>query len=160
MREHCQQRQGALALATKGAVLVALGLSSFPGLNAAPLGVEVSARGHTVTTITLTRTDNDTTKEVHVGVRIVVQLPENPTTGYSWEVDSSNDRIIRLRSSVYSHGSPDRVGGGGERSFTFEAMGVGTDEIRLKNWRKWQGEQSIAERFVVTVRVLQESAQP
>ena len=104
-------------------------------------------------TITLTRTDHGRSIEAQVGDRITVSLEENPTTGFRWAVDKNDDDVVALSSSEYAAAPRSRVGGGGQRVVTFEVRKTGDSAIQLKLWRAWEGDQSITQRFAVTLRV-------
>ena len=102
--------------------------------------------------ITLTRADEGRTVDVHAGDTVLVRLEENPTTGYRWAAEAGDDQVVALESSDYVQpGSA--VGGGGERLFTFRAKKAGSATVRLKLWREWEGETSVARTFTVAVRV-------
>jgi inhibitor of cysteine peptidase len=103
--------------------------------------------------LTLTQADNGKSVEARQGDPIVIRLDENPTTGYRWAVDKSNDGVIALQHMDYAQASGTGVGGGGQRTFTFKAIGSGTAAIQLKLWRDWEGDKSITDRFNVTVQV-------
>lgn len=100
----------------------------------------------------LTPADNGKTITVSPGSRIVVGLPENPTTGYSWTVDGL-DPEVRLVSSEYVEGKDVQIGGSGTRTLVFEARGSGSHHIRLKRWRHWEGDASVRERYQVGVNI-------
>ena len=104
-------------------------------------------------TITLTRTDHGRSIEAQVGDRITVSLEENPTTGFRWAVDKNDDDVVALSSSEYAVVPRSRVGGGGQRVVTFEVRKTGASAIQLKLWRAWEGDQSVTQRFAVTLRV-------
>jgi len=48
-------------------------------------------------TITLTRAEHGKSVEAQVGDRIIVSLDENPTTGFRWAIDKSDDEWWRLK---------------------------------------------------------------
>jgi inhibitor of cysteine peptidase len=100
----------------------------------------------------LTPADNGKTITVQPGSRIVVDLPENPTTGYSWTVDDL-DPEVPLVSSEYAGGKSVQMGGGGTRTLVFEAKGSGSHKIRLNRWRHWEGDASVRERYQVGVNI-------
>src|SRR5262245_61588012 len=103
--------------------------------------------------MTLTRGDNGKTIEVQAGDSVVVRLDENPTTGFIWAIDQDNDDILPLRHSDYTMAPGAGIGGGGQRTLTFQAQKAGTVSLQLKLWREWEGDQSITERFFVTIQV-------
>lgn len=104
--------------------------------------------------ITLTQVDKDKSVEAHPGDEIVVSLAENPGTGYQWAIAQSDEHILALEETRYV---PDptggRVGGGGQRLFSFQAQKAGTVSLRLDLWRPWEGEKSVVDRFAVLIDV-------
>jgi inhibitor of cysteine peptidase len=104
----------------------------------------------------LTAADNGTTIETRPGTRILVRLPENPTTGYRWTPEQGDERVIAPLSSEYATRPDAAVGGGGSAVLAFEARAPGEGTIRLKRWRDWEGEGSVRERYEVKVRVRSE----
>jgi inhibitor of cysteine peptidase len=103
--------------------------------------------------ITLTEADNAKSFEVRQGALVVVRLKENPTTGYQWAVEGGEGNVLALQSSDYMQEPLAGVGGGGQRTFMFKAIGTGTTRLRLKLWRDWQGDASIIAHFEVTLQV-------
>lgn len=101
----------------------------------------------------LAQADTGGTFEVHQGDGIVIELEENLTTGYQWELVSVDEEIAGLHSSEYSLPDDAQIGEGGRRILTFEAHSVGSTEIHLKQYRPWEGDRSIIERFDVTLKV-------
>jgi inhibitor of cysteine peptidase len=106
-----------------------------------------------VATITLTRAEHGKSIEAQVGDLITVSLDENPTTGFRWAIDKSDDDVVALQTSEYAVASSSKMGGGGQRVVTFKARKAGVAAIHLKLWREWEGDQSITQRFAVTLRV-------
>jgi inhibitor of cysteine peptidase len=100
----------------------------------------------------LTLRDNDGTAEVHNGDSVRINLPENATTGFRWAIDRYDEQLFEVVATVpnYSKGS---VGAAGEVSFIFRAKKAGSGEIALKNWRHWEGESSVTNRFRVRLRI-------
>jgi inhibitor of cysteine peptidase len=106
-----------------------------------------------VATITLTHTEHGKSIEAQVGDRIAVSLDENPTTGFRWALDKSDDEVVALSSSEYAVAPGSRMGRGGQRVVTFEARKAGVSAIRLKLWRRWEGDSSVTQQFAITLRV-------
>lgn len=103
--------------------------------------------------VTLTQRDNGKSIQIQVGDRVVVQLPENPTTGFQWSLDHTNDEVLQLENSEYNSPLAGSVGGSGQHTFTFQGKKPGVAESHFKLWRDWEGDKSITKRFVVTVEV-------
>jgi inhibitor of cysteine peptidase len=84
---------------------------------------------------------------------IVIELPENPTTGFRWSLRSQVAPALRTRSDLFEHRAEARPGAGGSRRFEFTASAPGTAAISLWHWREWEGEGSVTKRYHVTVTV-------
>ncbi|HLZ60111.1 MAG TPA: protease inhibitor I42 family protein [Ktedonosporobacter sp.] len=102
---------------------------------------------------TLTSADQGKTVTVHTGDKIIIQLGENPSTGYTWAVASSDEQILKLQDSAYTATPPVQPGSGGTRTFTFVAQKSGTVPLQLKYWRSFEGDRSIVRRFEATIQV-------
>lgn len=102
------------------------------------------------------QTDREKTFQVSQDDVVLIRLEENPTTGYRWEVDAVDDRVVELQNSNYSMATESGVGGGGVRTFTFKAKSPGTGSIRLKLRRAWESEDAATNHFAVTICVLEE----
>jgi inhibitor of cysteine peptidase len=87
------------------------------------------------------------------GATIEVTLPENPTTGYRWAVESIDASILQLRNSAYSMNPGVGIGGGGARTMTFHATSVGKTNLMLKLWREWEGDATAIDHFRAIVNV-------
>jgi inhibitor of cysteine peptidase len=97
----------------------------------------------------LTKVDDGGVVAVAVGERIAIELPENPTTGYRWQLEG--DAGIVVVSGVHTPASGG-VGGGGVRRFVLYADRPGQLGVRAKLWRAWSGEGSVLERFTLAVQ--------
>lgn len=98
----------------------------------------------------LTEADKGKSFEVRRNDIVVIRLQENPTTGYRWEVDKSDEKILALQGSEFLLPKDPKFGEGGTRVFKFKAKAAGTARIQLKHWQKWEGADSIIDRFDVT----------
>jgi inhibitor of cysteine peptidase len=103
--------------------------------------------------ITLTQADKGRSITVHADDKIIINLIENPTTGYVWAIDKMNPTVLVSQDPTFSSTSGGAIGSGGTRIFTFTANQPGTVPLQFKLWRKWQGDSSIIERYDVTIRV-------
>ena len=106
-----------------------------------------------MSSIPLTHADKGTTVDVPEGGEVVIRLEENPTTGYVWALDQTDDTVLRLQSSDVSPPSGSALGAGGARTFTFTAGQPGTAHLELKLWREWEGDSSTIERYDVDIQV-------
>lgn len=129
------------ALALAAATPLALG---------SPAGARPLASAAAAATVTVGPAANGTTVRLHVGDRLVVRLPGNPTTGYRW----SALRVpapLRLLSSVYVPSQPKRLGQGGTYVFRF-AAGRGSGTLKLVYRRPWETKKPPLRTFTLTVR--------
>lgn len=96
----------------------------------------------------LTDADRGRTIEVRYGETLTLRLPENPSTGYHWMVEKSAG--LEQIASRFS-ASSSAVGSGGVRVIDWRVGAPGSFRLRLKNWREWEGDHSVIDRFEVTV---------
>ena len=99
-----------------------------------------------------TQRDTDRTLEIHLGDSVQISLPENATTGFRWAIDRYDEEYLEVVATE-SHYPENALGSGGDVSFVFRAKKVGTGEIVLKNWRHWEGDSSVTNRFRVRLRL-------
>jgi len=71
------------------------------------------------------------------GDTLKVQLPENPTTGYRWAVDTPGSTALALTEDDYQPAG-EGIGGGGFRILRFAATGLGSANLQCKLSRSWQ----------------------
>ncbi len=111
-----------------------------------------SSKGNRMSAV-LTEADKGKTVQLHVGGDIVIRLPENAATGYRWEVDAADKSLVGVSEGAYLAASK-AVGSGGQAQWIVHAKAPGTTPVKLKCWRRWEGERSVIERFEVSLRVV------
>jgi len=97
----------------------------------------------------LNEQDSSRTVYTELGKVVTVCLKENPTTGYRWTVETANG-LEQIGDHFKAGGA---IGAAGVREFQFRSRKVGSYELRIKNWREWEGESSIMARFAVKIIV-------
>ncbi|KAF5064671.1 protease inhibitor I42 family protein [Proteiniclasticum sp. QWL-01] len=99
--------------------------------------------------------DSAATIEVDRGEVMTISLKENPTTGYRWSYEPlpGIQPIGDDYKAVRSEGSEEAVGVAGLRELQFIPTQPGTFTLQLKNWREWEGESSVIDRFTVKIIV-------
>ncbi len=86
------------------------------------------------------------------GETLQISLPENPTTGFRWSIESSGEPACSLIDSSFEPaGGP--PGAGGHHRWRFAAVRSGQARIALAYGRPWAHGQAPARTFSVTVRV-------
>ena len=106
------------------------------------------------TMLLLAETDNDRTVDIRLGETARINLPENATTGYRWEIDRYDEEFIKMLATE-PHYTANAVGSGGEVAFIFQGKKIGIGEIVLKHWRSWEGDSSVTARFRIRLHVRQ-----
>jgi len=107
----------------------------------------------TLAPITLTEIDNGKTITLQKGDRLQITLPENPTTGFQWAIETKPKNLLSLEKSDYVASSPQLIGSGGQRTLTLLAKKTGKTYLNLKLWRSWEGDKSIVNRYQITLQI-------
>src|SRR5262245_22525929 len=103
--------------------------------------------------VELSPSDGGQSISVHPGDEILIRLPENPTTGFRWEVDSA-DPIVTSVGDEFELGQPATVGSGGTRVLRFRvATSTGIGRLTLKLRQPWEGDASVTDSFSIDLEV-------
>ncbi|MRR29915.1 hypothetical protein EG834_06260 [bacterium] len=88
---------------------------------------------------------------------MILTIDGNPTTGYTWEVESVDENVLKPAGKAdYSTDfrlRPGMTGVGGTYKFKFTAVSAGSTTLKLKYWRSFEPENPPVETFEVTVNV-------
>jgi len=77
--------------------------------------------------------------ESKVGKNVQVKLVSNPTTGYSWKIESISPKdIVRSIGSRYEPSEKELTGSGGVEVWTFRAVKKGSVQVRFVYQRPWE----------------------
>ncbi len=87
--------------------------------------------------------------ELHVGDSIEVQLPENPTTGWRWQVIAAAEPVCEKASQTFEPARADKPGAPGLLRCEFRVVVPGNARIELVSKRAWSSE--LAGRFTLEV---------
>jgi inhibitor of cysteine peptidase len=101
-------------------------------------------------TVTITDKDKDAKVELAKGDKLLVKLPANPTTGFTWVVASGETDSLRSKGKpTYQPADKDKkvVGGGGTQTFTFDAGTAGEVEIVMHYKRPFEKDKEPAKTF-------------
>jgi inhibitor of cysteine peptidase len=100
--------------------------------------------------LVIDETKNNCAIEISVGDSFRVQLSENPTTGYRWNLQADGAPALRMAQDSFE--APGNApGGGGLRYWNFSADHPGSTELRMELRRSWQPQP--VNSFAVTVSV-------
>ncbi len=101
--------------------------------------------------------DADSGKSVQLkqGEKLEITLESNPTTGYSWDVDSVDEGVLRMVGKPEYKAESKRIGAGGKTTFVFEAASSGKTTLKLVYHRPWEKgkKKEPVKTFEVTVEV-------
>lgn len=99
---------------------------------------------------------NGTAIRLAPGQSLEISLPGNPTTGYSWTVESAAAPQLRMSGEpTYVPESTDTtlVGGGGTYTFSFQGEESGSARLELAYHRTWETGVAPLESFSLDVTV-------
>ncbi|WP_169746901.1 protease inhibitor I42 family protein [Edaphobacter aggregans] len=101
-------------------------------------------------TITVTEQNDGGQVRAQVGDTLELHLAENATTGYRWEPDNLDTHLFELEEATANYPSG-VVGSGGDAQFRIKVLAAGSATLRLKYWRRWEGESGVLKRFSVKI---------
>jgi inhibitor of cysteine peptidase len=107
--------------------------------------------------------DNGKRARVPLGKNILIRLPGNPTTGYTWQASGVSSAAVRMLGQPQFSAAPatqGKVGAGGTYSFKFQAVQPGAATIKLVYLRPWEKNKPPAQTFTVTLDVLRPQSAP
>lgn len=103
--------------------------------------------------VVVTSEDDGTTMAMIPDTQVLVALDSNATSGYEWAVDTLDTAVVEFLGSDYVAPADGAVGQGGTQELEFHALEEGTTTLKLKYWRPWEGDESIADRWEITFEV-------
>lgn len=96
-----------------------------------------SCGGDGTATRTLTPADFGTTRTVGLHELVVLELPENPSTGFTWRQSWTPETALGMTWEYQT--SAAQTGGGGTRCFVYETLERGQATITVQYGRWWEG---------------------
>ncbi len=104
-------------------------------------------------------TERDSGRAVELnGEVLVLTLESNPSTGYGWQVQGRDGRILRrLEASEWLPDTPGKLGGPGKELLRFAAVGKGKATLNLAYTRPWETAAAPAKTFSLEVNVSEPS---
>jgi inhibitor of cysteine peptidase len=95
---------------------------------------------------------NGTTIRLRPTDQLVVSLPGNATTGYSWRIQSVDQTVLKHVGTRYIPKKPIRVGSGGTYVLRFRAGFSGVTTLKLV-YKQAGRSAKVAKRFTLAVSV-------
>lgn len=96
--------------------------------------------------------NNGQTFDATIGQVFEIRLPENPTTGFRWDMASGKPAYAVIRDE-FRPPQPARPGAPGEHTWELKALAAGDCEIELSYRRRWQPDDQPANTFRVRLHV-------
>jgi len=110
---------------------------------------ETVKTGHVVT-----EADNGTSISIKNGANFVLQLRENPSTGYSWQLNVSEGLIILSDGYTQDEAPEGKVGVPGTHTWTIEAADQGSQQVNGIYKQPWMNTTGTEYNFTLTVEVI------
>jgi inhibitor of cysteine peptidase len=101
----------------------------------------------------LSESDAAVSTTINIGDSFTIDLNENPTTGYRWELEF-DDSMLELRQDHYQTHSGAMIGGGGRRQWMFVATTLGATSLRFKLCRGWEVESTALQQLIFEVLIV------
>ena len=103
---------------------------------------------------TFTEADNNKSGNITQNTRFAVVLPENPTTGFTWNATLSDG--LELQSSDYrqDEAPPGMVGVGGHHTWVIVAKDTGDQKFSALYRRSWENVTGNETGYTVNIHVV------
>ncbi|WP_378732870.1 protease inhibitor I42 family protein [Nocardia brasiliensis] len=106
--------------------------------------------------VTATDVDNGKERRLTVGQPLVVTLPANPSTGYSWQIAEVDTNVVRAQGEPAFTPDPNvpvAPGSGGTSVWTFVGNAPGISRLTMDYLRPWEQGMEPAQTFSLTIKV-------
>ncbi|MGY2006217.1 protease inhibitor I42 family protein [Nocardia gipuzkoensis] len=100
--------------------------------------------------------DHGQQRRLHVGQRLIVALPANPSTGYSWSIAKVDAAVVKLDGEADFEPDPAvpvAPGAGGTSVWTFVGAAAGVTALTMEYTRPWEQGLEPARTFSLTIEV-------
>jgi len=116
------------------------------------VAVACGGRRGAETEVRLTARDTGKERHIAVGGKLTIALPSNPTTGYAWELASSDSAILDNPGHDFVPPQSTLTGAGGTEEWHFVGKSTGKTEVKLNYRRSWEKGPPL-ETYSVTIVV-------
>jgi inhibitor of cysteine peptidase len=100
----------------------------------------------------LVASDSGRTLELSLNETLEIELSENPTTGYRWQISQNGAPVLELAGDTFQLGSSSGIGGGGTRKLEFHSNVAGATTLRIVYGRPGV-KDSIKQEFTLNLHV-------
>jgi inhibitor of cysteine peptidase len=103
-------------------------------------------------TLRLTHADSGSTITLHPGDTLEIVLPGNPTTGYTWELKTGSEALLKQQGEPVFTPDSKALGAEGRMTFRFDVVAIGKGSLVLLYRRPF--EQGIKPLRTFGIRVV------
>ncbi|HSB66349.1 MAG TPA: protease inhibitor I42 family protein [Anaerolineales bacterium] len=105
--------------------------------------------------IRLSEKDGDcgSTVELNTGDTLLLILEGNPTTGYTWEIESNDPAVIKPDGKPEFNSESEAIGAGGTYTFRFNAVAKGQVTLKLVYHRSFEANMPALKSCELTIKV-------
>lgn len=95
-------------------------------------------------------------KEITVKIRdrIIIELVELGSAGYTWNIENLDSRYLEVVSENTKKGSEDKIGAPVIHVWYVKAKKTGNTEIRMNYYRKWEGVKNSKDYFLIKLKII------
>ncbi len=98
---------------------------------------------------------NGKTVSVKVGQRLFVRLPSNPSTGYEWSLDKTDEKLLAPDGeTTFDVADANLEGAPTIQTLFFKAKGIGKVALELKYTRPWEKDKAPVKVYKITVNIV------
>lgn len=90
---------------------------------------------------------------MEMGQELAITLPANPTTGFSWEIQSGVNGVLQPVGEPEFKANSDLLGAGGSQILRFETVQAGETGLTLVYRRPWEKDIAPEGRYTVHIIV-------
>jgi inhibitor of cysteine peptidase len=109
--------------------------------------------GRQLKTITLSEPQAGSQAVLQVGDTLQVNLEGNPSTGYTWSVESLDVSVLTLAGEPEFHPASGALGASGTLTYRFEAVGAGQTTLNMIYSRPFEKSVPSLKTFAASVVV-------
>jgi inhibitor of cysteine peptidase len=102
----------------------------------------------------VTEADNGTSIRPKKGENFTLQLRENPTTGYSWQLNLSDGLSILSDEYTQDEAPKEMTGVPGTHSWIIKAVDQGSQQVNGIYKRSWENTTGTEDNFTLAVEVI------
>jgi inhibitor of cysteine peptidase len=113
----------------------------------------VTAQTATQATVELGELGQSASVQLRAGDTLRVVLAANPSTGYSWQANQNDARVLAVNDIENQRAQITRIGAMRSQTLAFTAKAPGQDALTLNYARPWEKNAKPARTYAVNVRV-------